>query len=245
MRRPTANLEIVGVLDLMGGQVVRGVGGERSQYAPIVSSLVSSAQPLDVARAFRERFGIERLYLADLDAIAGNRPAFELFEQLSSEGFQLAIDIGIRTAEDGVALSALPAPSIVVGLETIAAPAELSRIIDKAGRDRVIFSLDMKSGLPLGWPGMRPVEIVAAAIEAGVGHILLLDLHRVGRGNGVGVEDLVRETRQWRPGLRLWAGGGVRDARDLDELEQLGVHGVLVASALHDGRLRRENGRWR
>lgn len=241
---PTVNLEIVGVLDLMSGSVVRGVAGNRSQYLPIVSSLISGSDPLDIARAFREQFAIERLYLADLDAIAGGRPAFELFEQLSSDGFQLAVDIGIRTTRDAVEFSTIRAPSIVVGLETIASPAELGRIVDHFGGDRIIFSLDMKSGIPLGWPGLQPIEIVAAAVDAGVGHVLLLDLHRVGVGNGIGVEDLVRETLKCWPHLHLWTGGGVRDAGDLYDLDQLGVRGVLVASALHDGRLSRRDGRW-
>ncbi|MDE2121341.1 MAG: histidine biosynthesis protein, partial [Betaproteobacteria bacterium] len=36
---------------------------------------------------------------------------------------------------------------------------------------------------------------------------------------------------------RWYAAGGVRDAADLLELRELGLHGALLASALHDGRL--------
>jgi phosphoribosylformimino-5-aminoimidazole carboxamide ribotide isomerase len=39
------------------------------------------------------------------------------------------------------------------------------------------------------------------------------------------------------PEVELITGGGVRDADDLAALRQSGVAGVLVASALHDGRL--------
>ena len=44
----------------------------------------------------------------------------------------------------------------------------------------------------------------------------------------------------WRPRKRLYAAGGVRGADDLRELRALGCAGVLVASALHDGRLGRD-----
>ena len=40
--------------------------------------------------------------------------------------------------------------------------------------------------------------------------------------------------------MEVFAGGGVRDLADLGRLRQCGVAGVLVASALHDGRLRPE-----
>jgi uncharacterized protein related to proFAR isomerase len=35
-------------------------------------------------------------------------------------------------------------------------------------------------------------------------------------------------------GIELLAGGGIRDRTDLDRLEQAGVAGVLVATALHE-----------
>jgi phosphoribosylformimino-5-aminoimidazole carboxamide ribotide isomerase len=44
--------------------------------------------------------------------------------------------------------------------------------------------------------------------------------------------------------LHLVTGGGVRDIADLTRLVELGVQGVLVASALHDGRITREDVEW-
>ena len=39
------------IIDLQGGRVVRGVAGRRDQYRPIVSQLVSSSSPGQLARA--------------------------------------------------------------------------------------------------------------------------------------------------------------------------------------------------
>jgi len=39
------------------------------------------------------------------------------------------------------------------------------------------------------------------------------------------------------PGVEISAGGGVRGVEDLSRLRDGGVQNVLVASALHDGRL--------
>jgi phosphoribosylformimino-5-aminoimidazole carboxamide ribotide isomerase len=38
--------------------------------------------------------------------------------------------------------------------------------------------------------------------------------------------------------LEVLIGGGIRDIQDLRELKKLGVSGALVATALHDGKLK-------
>jgi len=68
-------MKILPVLDVMGGVVVRGIAGRRSEYRPIVSRLTASTDPGDVAEAFRQHFGFDQLYLADLDALADRPPA--------------------------------------------------------------------------------------------------------------------------------------------------------------------------
>jgi hypothetical protein len=67
-------MRIIPVMDLMAGQVVRGIAGRRAEYRPLVSPLCGSSAPLEVARAFRG-LGFSEMYLADLDAIAGATPA--------------------------------------------------------------------------------------------------------------------------------------------------------------------------
>src|SRR5205809_499111 len=92
-----APMRIFPVLDLMHGQVVRGIAGRRSEYRPLQSSLTDSAHPQAVARAIRVHFRLSDLYLADLDAIAGQPPAIDIFTALQAEGFTLLIDAGLRT----------------------------------------------------------------------------------------------------------------------------------------------------
>jgi phosphoribosylformimino-5-aminoimidazole carboxamide ribotide isomerase len=63
-----------------------------------------------------------------------------------------------------------------------------------------------------------------------------MTLGRVGSGLGPDITAL-RDIRQLSPATELYAAGGVRDADDLNRLHSLGLSGVLLASALHDGRL--------
>src|SRR5262245_14607506 len=90
------NVRVIPVIDLRDGVVVRGIGGRREEYRPIVSRLSDSARPLDVALAFREQLGFTELYLADLDAIAGGDPAWNVYDELHQIGLRLWVDAGVR-----------------------------------------------------------------------------------------------------------------------------------------------------
>lgn len=240
-------MPILPVLDLMHGQVVRGIAGRRDEYRPIVSKLVDSAEPLAVARAFRDQFGFHEFYLADLDAIRDEKPAGEIYRQLQHDGFRLWIDAGLHTAADDIltVLRSENVASVVVGLESVAGPNEMQRIARQTGVERTVFSLDLKAGQPLGrvdlWPGGIAIDIVRHAIEVmQIQRVIVLDLANVGVGGGVGTQELCMHIKREWPHVQLTAGGGVRGMDDVKRLTDIGVDRVLVASALHDGRITKE-----
>jgi phosphoribosylformimino-5-aminoimidazole carboxamide ribotide isomerase len=237
-------MRILPVLDVMGVVVVRGVGGRRREYRPVVGRLTSSCAPLDVARAFRDHLGCTEIYLADLDAIAGAGPATDLYDALRRDGFALWVDAGVRDAAQARGLAASGVEGVVIGLETVRGPAELSAACDDLG-ERVVFSLDLKGGEPLGdrseWRQPDAKGIAAEAVALGVRRLLVLDLLRVGEGGGLGTEALCAALAAAHPGVELAAGGGVRGPDDLRRLRECGVTTALVASALHDGTLTRQD----
>jgi phosphoribosylformimino-5-aminoimidazole carboxamide ribotide isomerase len=234
-------MRIIPVLDLMHGQVVRGIAGQRHTYHAIQSPLVASADPLMIARVFRNHFNFHELYLADLDAIAGKDPAIATFSALQAEGFKLIADAGLRTATGAAALLAAGVAGIVAGLETLRGLGVLAELVNEVGPQRLVFSLDLKNGQPLttsfAWQDKDPIAIAAKAWRLGVRRLLVLDLARVGVGTGTGTEELCAQLKEAYPNLELLAGGGIRGHDDLERLRQCGVDGVLVASALHDGTL--------
>jgi len=237
-------MRILPVLDLKTGLIVRGIAGRRDKYRPVVSGISSSAEPRQVAEAFRDQFGLNNLYLADLDAIAGSAPALSLYVELIQRGFHLWVDAGIQQPGMTAPLVEAGVEGIVVGLETIAGPEALAAVCRDLGK-RVVFSLDLKAGKPLGnlhaWEKQDAWSIAAQAVAMGVQHLIVLDLARVGMDGGTGTEALCARLAESYPHVEIVAGGGVRDIADLHRLRQIGVGGVLVASALHDGRLSRED----
>ena len=239
-------MRIIPVIDLMGGVVVRGIAGRRHEYRPIESVLTDNPTPVSVGRALVE-LGLTQAYVADLDAIQGGEPNFATYRELSAVGLQLWIDAGLGDLARARQLSnaALPGaqpPTIIAGLESLEHPELLSAVLDEVGPQRFIFSLDLKAGEPIvrvpEWQGWSARQIAARAVDLGVRRMIVLDLVQVGMGQGLATLDLCRGLHHDYPQLEITAGGGVRGADDLAAMEQAGCKGALVASALHDGRLK-------
>jgi phosphoribosylformimino-5-aminoimidazole carboxamide ribotide isomerase len=225
-------MRLIPGLDVLNGVVVRGVGGRRSEYRPVASRLTPSTDPVEVARVLVAAFHPAELYLADLDAIGGAPPAVGVYRAIRELGVHLWVDAGIRDG-DGAQRIAAVGGDVVAGLETVPGPEALRAIVTAVGVERVVFSLDLRDGVPLrDWP-----DPVRTAIANGITRLIVLDLARVGGGSGTGTDDLCRRLASTYPHLEVIAGGGIAGPNDLDRLAACGVRGVLVASALHDGRI--------
>ncbi len=217
---------------------VHAVGGRRDQYHPIRSVWQATADPIALARSIREGTGLQTLYVADLDAIEG-RPDHAAFHGALGP---IWLDAGLRHRKDLDRFLDRATLDFVAGLESVNGPRSLAGLLEAAGADRLIFSLDLDDGRPriapgADWPGVDPFSIVAQAIDLGVRRLILLDLRRVGTGRGIGTEELLSEIRARYPAAEIVAGGGIRGMEDLRSLRDRGASGVLIGSALHDGRI--------
>jgi len=238
-------MNIIPVIDLLGSVVVRGIAGRRSEYRPLVSRLAADATPANVGAGLAA-CGFRAAYVADLDAILHGQPNWPAYTALAAAGLELWIDAGLTDAERAAELATAqiaerPIAGIVVGLETLISPAALAEILRVVGAERVIFSLDLAAGRPLAcaaaWQDAGPLAIAEEVLTLGVKRIIVLDLARVGVAQGCGTEELCRAIRSLSSDVELIAGGGVRHADDIAALAAAGCDGVLVASALHDGRV--------
>jgi phosphoribosylformimino-5-aminoimidazole carboxamide ribotide isomerase len=238
-------MRVIPVIDMMHGVVVRGVAGKRDEYRPIESLLAADARPETVGRALAAG-GYRDVYVADLDAIAGDIPAWSVYELLQRLGLSLWVDAGVTNVERAREFASFsrdgrPLGAVVAGLESMKGADALEEIASEVGPRRLIFSLDLKSGMPItragAFDGMSPLQIARLALRLGVRRMIVLDLAAVGMGQGVPTAPLCRSLRCQDAELEIIAGGGVRGPADLRALEAAGCNAALVASALHDGRI--------
>lgn len=223
----------------MNGVVVHAVGGERGNYKPLQSTLTRSVDPVDVGRAFKI-LGFSELYVADIDAILDCSMDFQTFKSIVDEtGLSLIVDAGITSIDRAQRLFESGVSKIVIGTETLQNKNFVAESVEQFGCDRMLLSLDLKGEEVLvkqGFDGCRePVCLLNEFQSMGVSQVIVLDLLRVGSGEGINFGFLKRIIDEFN--FDVYVGGGVRDISDLITLRPLGIIGALVATALHTGKI--------
>ena len=232
-------LKIVPVIDILGGVVVHAVRGRRKKYQPVKSVLCSSADPLEIASAFKE-CGFQEVYLADLDAIIGNKANYATYKLIAEKtGLNQMVDAGVTNIKQAEKVLENRASKIVIGTETLQSMDFVAKAIETFGSDGTIVSIDLMGNKLLNrLPSeefAEPLALLSEFQRVGVENFILLDLARVGSGEGINSEILKAAIGNFR--AKLFVGGGVRDIDDMLEMQKIGVYGILAATALHSGKI--------
>lgn len=201
----------------MAGQVVHARQGRRDDYRPLISRLSSSSQPEAVLEGLLRLYPFQHCYIADLDAILGHGNHDAVIAGLcrAYPNIEFWLDAGLRNSDGSRFRQVLGSES----LDATASP-----------KNTDILSLDFRGDAFVG-----PAALLEDAARW-PDDIIVMTLDRVGSGQGPDLERLTA-LRTRTPEKRFYAAGGVRGAADLAALTEIGVAGVLLATALHDGRL--------
>lgn len=224
-------MEVIPVIDLKDGVVVHARRGERAAYRPITTPLAAGSAPEAVLAGLLGLFPFPRVYVADLDAIAGGDGHDVLLADLAVRfpRVEFWVDNGVTAETAARRWLARNAGVLVIGSES---QSDLSLLTALAGAPRIALSLDFRGE---DFQGPAALHDDAARWPE---RVIAMTLARVGAGAG---PDFARLAEiKARAGARaVYAAGGVRSADDLAALAAAGIAGVLVASALHSGALDR------
>ena len=232
-------MTIIPVIDLLHGQVVRAVRGDRRSYQPITSALCGSSEPPTVARILCRHCAATRLYVADLDALQGGAVQLDVLRALLDglPDLELWLDAGFVDAAAAAATLASLAQHArrvvpVFGSESLRSAAALAACFQPpvASMPEPILSLDRRDGLRLDAAGCWDAPALWPQ------RVIVMTLERVGADAGPDLHTLA-EVRRKAPGATLIGAGGIRHAADLASAAAAGAAAWLVASALHDLRL--------
>jgi phosphoribosyl isomerase A len=228
-------MNLIPVIDLMHGQVVRAQRGQRASYRPIVSTLCPDAAPTAVARALVTHCAAQQLYVADLDALQGRGAQVSALRAIlqALPGIELWLDAGFADAASAAALHAQLAADAarvvsVFGSESLRSRQAFEHCI--ASSPEAVLSLDRRDGRHLDAAGCWELPALWPS------RVIVMTLERVGADAGPDLATL-RSVQSRAPGASLIGAGGIRDGADLERARAAGAAAWLVASALHDGRL--------
>jgi phosphoribosylformimino-5-aminoimidazole carboxamide ribotide isomerase len=223
-------MQVIPVIDLKGGNVVRAKSGARHLYAPIESRLAATSAPGDVVAGLLDLHPFKQIYIADLDAIEGLGDHASHIAALETQfpDVRFWVDIGVGSAEGCTGWLTRHRGDLVLGSESLI---DSSLIAQHRDSSRMLLSLDFRGDIQQG-----PAQLFGDS-ALWPRRVIVMTLGRVGSNNGPDIERLGEILTQAQGQHLVYAAGGVRDRNDLRSLQRLGAAGVLVASALHDGHL--------
>ena len=216
-------MDIIPVIDILRGQAVHALRGQRQNYQALCSSLCEGSEPDNIIQAFNKIYPFKTIYIADLDAIQNQANNWETIKALQQKYSDLIfwIDQGDTSPTD---LRKVKNIQQVVGSETGIGPDALLRL--RRASTNIILSLDYQSDGLIGQPSLlgRP--------ESWPEQVIVMSLGRVGTHQGPDYSRL-KQVKTIAGDRRVYAAGGVRNSNDLARLERMGIAGALIASALH------------
>jgi len=216
-------LNIIPVIDLLQGQSVHAKLGRRAEYQPLNSSLCHQGEVLPLIQRLCDDFGMQQLYIADLDAIQGKGNNHLTLGEIAHTFPDLAlwIDAGFATPDAIQTLQASITFRPVIGSESW-------QYTKPFAHDQTVLSVDSVDGV------LRDPSCITTDVSRRPDTLILMNLARVGSQLGPDI-DLLSHWNRTVPGAALYMAGGVRHCDDLLTLQAAGASGVLLASALHNG----------
>jgi len=225
-------MDVIPVIDVRHGVAVAAARGDRAAYRPLATPLADGSDPIAVAQGFARLFTFPVLYVADLDAIEGRGVNASLPPVLARAlpQVELWIDAGLRPHEAAEMLASSDVATPVIGTESLAGDSDITAL-EALPRNRIVLSLDFRGDQFIGPPRILETP------QLWPDRIIVMTLARVGSGEGpdlTRIADIIARAN----GPRVYAAGGVRNRADIEALHGAGAAGVLVATALHTGKIK-------
>lgn len=227
------NFRLIFVMDLLDGIVVHARRGERSKYMPIhtFSSLVSTSNPLHIIATIKSK----EIYIADLNKIKGKSSNKEIIKSIRDKNrdMKIMLDYGIRSMEDlKEVIEEEIADNIVLGTETASI-----ELIKKASKENINVSVSVDFFNKKVLSSDTKMKIDPFLLIKKLNHyplkdVIVLELDRVGTKSGIDFDFLSRLVSLSKH--NILCGGGVRSCEDVYKMEEIGVKGALVATAIYD-----------
>lgn len=228
-------MKLFPAIDIKNGQCVRLRQGQFHNIE------VYSQVPVRIAKSFQEA-GAAFIHIVDLDgALAGHSVNEDVIKAIvQNVSIPVEVGGGIRTIQDIETKLNLGVGRVIIGTKAVENPHFVREALMRFGNNKVVVGIDAKNGMVAtdGWEKISNYNAVQLALEMkeiGVKTIIYTDISRDGMLSGPNLEhtrDMVEKTK-----MDIIASGGVSSMKDLDDLNNIPVYGVIIGKALYENRV--------
>ncbi len=228
--------QIIPAIDIIDGKCVRLTQGDYNQKTEY------HTDPLEVAKMFEDN-GIKRLHLVDLDGAKQKQVInYKVLDTIATKT-NLLIDFGggLQSDKDVQIAFDCGAKQITGGSIAVKNPSMFFDWINQYGSEKIILGADAKNRkiAVSGWQETSEIDIfefISSYTQKGVKYVISTDVAKDGMLKGPST-DLYAQMETLFPDLNIIASGGVSCMADIDALQSLAIHGVIVGKAIYEGRI--------
>jgi phosphoribosylformimino-5-aminoimidazole carboxamide ribotide isomerase len=227
-------IRIIPAIDIIDGKCVRLSEGDFDRKK------VYDQEPLNVAKRFEDA-GVTHLHLVDLDGARQKRIVNHTILETIAAKTELHIDFGggIQSDEDLKKAFEYGAHQITAGSVAVREEEVVLQWLEEYGSNKIILGADSKEGkiAVSGWKEVTDIDLhrfLSKYVDLGIRSAICTDVTRDGMLQGTNL-NLYRTIKQKIPHLFLIASGGVTQKSEIDNLDQIGVNGVIIGKALYEG----------
>lgn len=225
---------IIPAIDIKDGKCVRLLRGDYSTAHQVAENAV------ETACSFREA-GAEWLHVVDLDGAKDAKPFNSdlILEIEKASGLKLEVGGGIRKMKTIDFYLQNGISRVILGTAAINHPELVLEATQKYG-DRIAVGIDAKNGMVAqnGWTETSSIDYLHMAKfmeQASIKYIIFTDVSRDGTLTGPNLEmlDAINNTVS----CNIIASGGVGGLKDIANLLDLNLYGVICGKAVYSGML--------
>lgn len=222
---------VIPAIDLMGGECVRLVQGERERKIEYEKS------PPEIAKEYMER-GARIIHVVDLDgAFTGKMENIGIIKELAAR-YPVQVGGGVRSEERIEELLGAGVRKVIVSTLLMGEQGKARELKEKY-RGKLVGSFDFKEG-KLSYAGwVKQSALRFEEVAEGLEEIVVTDTSRDGTFAGPNLELL--GSLKGRCSAKIVAAGGIRDSRDLFALSRIGIYGAIAGRAFLEGRIKLES----
>lgn len=229
-------IKVIPAIDLIDGKCVRLSAGDFSRKK------IYNSNPLEVAKRFEDA-GIQQIHVVDLDAAQQGRPVnLEIIESIAHQT-NLIIDAGGGIKNDLAVAQLFDAGvhQITAGSIAVKKPSLVEKWLQKYGAERLILGADVNGSYIAidAWTKQSKQEIepfIKGFLEKGMRYCICTDISKDGLMKGPSTALYQSLINQFPP-LKLIASGGVSSINDIEQLDRIGCHGVIVGKAIYEQKI--------